>query len=351
MIQNVGQPQKQQLTSVETGVVQVLCAADENYAMSLGVTLRTAAEHLRINHVLKAFVIDGGISAESWAKIESSVSEFEVEIERIVPDKERVAHLSTSHHISHTAYFRLLAAEWLPSDVTKVIYLDSDLLIQDDLVELWELDEENYYCWAVPDIACPYVDARQAKVNYAKSSPYLAALSPIPNYRELGLDGSAAYFNSGIMVMHLSKWRDDGISTRLLECLRDNEQHVWCWDQYALNVVFAGRWGQLPLRWNQGAHAFEFPSLDHAPVCREQFAAMIEKPAVIHYTTEWKPWDFVSAHPSHQRFFEKLDETAWAGWRPEKPPFSVKRIWNSMALAVMKFSVINYRKLASKFQS
>ena len=54
MIQNVGQPQKQQLTSVETGVVQVLCAADENYAMSLCVTLRTAAEYLRINHVLKA---------------------------------------------------------------------------------------------------------------------------------------------------------------------------------------------------------------------------------------------------------------------------------------------------------
>lgn len=328
----------------------MLCAADENYAMSLCVTLRTAAENLQLDHKLRAFVIDGGITDESWERIESSVEPFGVEIERILPDKDRVAGFAISHHITHTAYFRLLAAEWLPEDVSKVIYLDADLLICDDLVELWELEEHDYFCWAVPDIACPHVDARKAQINFRKSMPYLASLSPIPNYRDLGLDGSASYFNSGVMVMYLDRWRDENASARLVECLKENEQHVWCWDQYALNVVFAGRWGRLPLRWNQGAHAFEYPSLNHAPFDRGEFEEMLSRPAVIHYTTEWKPWGHISAHPAHEAFFEKLDETAWVGWRPSKPSFSIKRTWTSMAVSFVKHWTINYRKLKVSFQ-
>ncbi len=349
MIIKIGQ-HKFQETAIKTAVVQVLCAADENYALSLCVTLRTAAEQLQLSHTLKAFVIDGGISAESWRKIEESVAPFDVQIERIVPDRERVEQFSVSHHITHTAYFRLLAAEWLPDDVSKVIYLDSDLLVQDNLVELWDLEEHDYFCWAVPDIACPHVDAREAQVNFKKSMPYLANISPISNYQDLGLDGSAPYFNSGLMVMYLDRWREENVSAKLLECLQQNEPHVWCWDQYALNVVFAGRWGQLPLRWNQGAHAFEFPTVAHAPFDPHEFREMLTDPAIIHYTTEWKPWGHTSAHPAHDTFFEKLDETAWTGWRPLKPSFSFKRSWNSMAVSFIKHWTILYRKLTASFE-
>lgn len=336
-------------TRQQTAVVSVLCAADDNYAKSLCVTLRTAAEYLRADYRLRAYVIDGGITPESWEKIEKSLGEFEVQIVRINPDMERVSKLSTSHHITHTAYFRLLAAEWLPQEVSKVIYLDSDLLIQDDLSKLWGLEEKDYFCWAVPDIACPHVDARAAGFNFQKSGPYLATLSPIRNYRELGINGSDSYFNSGVMVMHLDRWRRENVSQQLLECLEENQEYVWCWDQYALNVVFAGRWGKLPLKWNQGAHAFEFPSHDHAPYDPQQYREMLEKPSIVHYTTEWKPWDYVSAHPRHELFFEKLDETEWHGWRPAKPPFSLKRTWNSMAVSVVKHCIINYRRLMSSF--
>lgn len=351
MIQNTKQPETQP-TPVATEVVQVLCAADENYAKSLCVTLRTAAESLRLGYQLKVFLIDGGICDASWKMLQRSLTEFNVEIQVVEPSASRVEslkELSTSHHITHTAYYRLLAAEWLPEEVDKVIYLDSDLLILGDLAELWELEEHDYYCWAVPDIACPFVDAKAADYNFKKSSPYLAVLSPIPNYRALGLDGSEPYFNSGIMVMHLDRWRADNISQQLLTCLAENQRYVWCWDQYALNVVFSGRWGQLPLKWNQGAHAFEFPSLENAPIAKEQFAEMIERPAVIHYTTEWKPWDPITAHPERDMFFEKLDQTAWKNWRPELAKFSLRNKWNQFVLTVIKTWIVNYRKLAARF--
>jgi lipopolysaccharide biosynthesis glycosyltransferase len=258
-----------------------------------------------------------------------------------------VSDLAISHHITHTAYFRLLAAKLLPDSIDKVIYLDSDVLVQDDLCKLWNVELENQYCLAVPDIACPFIDARFADSNFKKSSPYLASLSPIRNWRALNLDPSARYFNSGVMILNIARWRDEQIEQQLLSCLRENEKFAWCWDQYALNVVFAGQWGELPLRWNQGAHIFEFPSVEHSPVSSDQFYEMRENPAIIHYTTEWKPWHYRPFHPLRHLFYDNLDKTAWSGWRPERPNFRIGDWWTDTAVGITKRATISYRRIAN----
>ncbi|MEZ6107729.1 MAG: hypothetical protein R3B96_16825 [Pirellulaceae bacterium] len=33
---------------------------------------------------------------------------------------------------------------------------------------------------------------------------------------------------------------------------------MWCWDQYGLNIVLSGQWRRLPVRWNVGAHLYEY---------------------------------------------------------------------------------------------
>jgi lipopolysaccharide biosynthesis glycosyltransferase len=186
-----------------------------------------------------------------------------------------------------------------------------------------------------------------ANSNYRKSSPYLAALTPIRNWREIGLDAAAHYFNSGVMVLNLARWRRERIHEKLLSCLRDYPRHVWCWDQYALNVVFAGQWRPLPMRWNQGAHAFEFPSVEHSPIEFDEFVAMRDDPAVIHFTTEFKPWHYNATHPLRAKFFEELDKTAWRGWRPSRPDFDLNQWWTKQAVNWTKRFYITYRKCAA----
>ncbi len=152
------------------------------------------------------------------------------------------------------------------------------------------------------------------------------------------------------MVLNLARWRAESIEQRLLACLRENRKFVWCWDQYALNVVFAGQWGQLPLRWNQGAHAFEFPTHEHSPLDEVQFRQMRENPAIIHFTTEWKPWQYRPYHPLRQAFFDYLDNTAWNGWRPAKPAFRVRDWWTRTAVDLTRQATINYRKMTALWQ-
>jgi lipopolysaccharide biosynthesis glycosyltransferase len=89
-------------------------------------------------------------------------------------------------------------------------------------------------------------------------------------------------------------------------------------DQYALNVVLSGRWGQLDLRWNQAAHIFSYPSWSLSPFDRETFEQLRDDPYIIHFTTCDKPWLATCLHPSRKLFFECVDRTAWAGWRPSR---------------------------------
>lgn len=44
--------------------------------------------------------------------------------------------------------------------------------------------------------------------------------------------------------------------------------------------------------------------------------------AVVHFnrgTSLGRPWEVRCTHPFRDRWFEALDHTAWAGWRPPPP--------------------------------
>ena len=326
----------------------VLCACDENYVRPLAVTLYSAATNLAADRSLTVYLLDGGISEQSAMMLKETLANLPVNLIMIRPDAQCVADLSTSHHISHTAYYRLLAARLLPSSIEKVIYLDCDLIVHGDISQLWDTDIGEQSCLAVQDIACPYIDAKSGCQNYRLSCPYMASCNPIPNWKKLKLDGRRPYFNSGVMVLNLETWRKCDVADDLLKCLRDNQRYVWCWDQYALNVVFSESWGQLPLTWNQGAHAFEYPSLRHSPVESEGFTQMLQTPSITHFTTEFKPWCRRCAHPDKNSFFEILDQTAWSQWRPVHQP-SLKAWYQDRAvnthLRLMRWK----RRLASLF--
>ena len=322
----------------------VMCAADDAYVIPLTVTLTSAARHLSAGCRLQVYLIDTGIQETNWHGLRESLVSEPVDIVRIPADVARLQHLKTSHHISHTAFIRLLAAQWLPSNLDRVIYLDSDLLFRDDLSQLWGIELDGAYCAAVPDIACPFIDARFADCNFRRSAPYMATLSPIRNWRQLDLNPAAHYFNSGVMLIDLAAWRKHSLDERFLQCLAENQRDVWCWDQYALNVVLANHWKALPLRWNLGTHAFEYPSPLHSPVDPAVFRELVDRPAVVHFTTEFKPWHYGSRHPRRAEYFAALQQTAWRDWQPEKPAFSARRSCQVAGAGMVKRATIAARK-------
>ncbi|MDP1564085.1 MAG: glycosyltransferase family 8 protein [Pirellulaceae bacterium] len=318
-----------------TDAPTLLCATDDRYSMPLAAALASVMTHWdhRSSLGLQLVLLDGGISPENWERLSATVASFGVPTLRVQANRAAVEHLKISHHISHTAYFRLLSSRWLPDWISRVIYLDGDVIVLTNLRELWDaswdlaINEsgETNEVWAVPDIACPYLDPRTACPEYAAFAPYFAALHPVRNFSELGLDAHGLYFNSGVMVLDLAAWRRENRSQQLLDCLQQNAAFIWCWDQYALNVIFGKRWGALPLAWNFGAHAYDYAAVPGlrglSPLLKDQYQAMLERPKLIHFTTEIKPWHYYSFHPLTETFYEYLSLTPWKSWRPRKPGF------------------------------
>jgi lipopolysaccharide biosynthesis glycosyltransferase len=315
----------------------VVCAADNGFVMPLAVAVRSVVTNLDPRRKLTLFVLDGGISGENRRRLEQSWEMDRLVVHWIRPDLEALRDLSVSDQVTIAAYFRILIGKMLPNDVRKVIYLDCDLVVLGDLGLLWDQPMEGRHCLAVQDVASPYFDSEQALPDFPRRAPYLAAVRPVMNYRELGIRGQAKYFNSGILVIDLARWRQENLTDQLLDCLHQNREHVLWWDQYALNVVLAGKWGELDPRWNQLAMIHTFPSWQTSPLDEATYRRIVREPWIVHFASPSKPWHYGNSHPRRDLYFQYLDQTAWATWRPKRPPFSLSewqyariRRWRSL---------------------
>jgi lipopolysaccharide biosynthesis glycosyltransferase len=183
------------------------------------------------------------------------------------------------------AYFRLLLAEVLPAPVGRAIYLDADTVVSGDLGDLWRRDLGGATVGGVVDRLPRCRDG-------------------VANWRALGLDGDAAYYNTGVLLVDLDAWRFEDVGARALAVCRANAQHLLVHgefaqnDQYGLNVVLQGRWRTVSSLWNRGSEHVECPA------------------RIVHYLGNGKPYD-PRCRPRFRRLFlEHLNRTAWSGWRP-----------------------------------
>ena len=311
--------------------VTVVCAADDLYALPLAVSIRSALDTLDPERTLRLLVLDGGLSARSRKRCLESWRHPGFRVEWISPERSAIADLRGSHHVTSSCYLRLLMDRLLPEDAGRVIYLDVDVVVRQDLGRLLDVPFGDWIALAVPDAGAPRLDAEIGLPSYHRCAAFLVTTRPVPNYRELGLDPAGAYFNSGLMVIDVDRWRRSQIGPRCLDVLRRHKQHVVWWDQYALNVVLAGHWGELDPRWNQGAHVYAYPDWSESPYDRETFDRLRRDPWIIHYCSPAKPWHHGCAHPLAGEFRAVVNRTAWRGWRPPAPASSWRAWWGVLA--------------------
>lgn len=298
------------VASVDPSPVVIVLAADDNYSMQLSVVIRSTLENFNNRRKLIFYVIDGGIRNSSKRRILKSVSSYQNRIEiRWLEVADRLSNkkLKISGHISIATYFRLLIPELLPQQYEKVIYLDSDLIVNHDIGELWEVEIGENHLLAVQDLGIPYVSSMYGLINY----------------KELGIPFDCKYFNAGVLVINLKKWRSENVDEKVVDYLEKNRDFVRWWDQDGLNAVLAGCWSELDLKWNQTTVVHSYSSWEESPFSKEVYEDLIHDPYIIHFAHAEKPWNSRRYHPANELFFQYVDMTAWKGWR-----FSIwRRLW------------------------
>lgn len=233
--------------------LHIVTGSDDNYAAGVMVLIASAAFH---TPDLRATVLDNGISAENRARIDALGARLGIAIDRIEIDADAFADLAVRRgHLTRSTYLRLLIPDLMP-EADRVVYMDCDMVVTDDLSPLAALPLGDAVVAAVPD--------------------------PSPDAAELTATGIARgdYVNAGLLVMNLPVWRSDGIAARCLALLTNPARPLRAEDQSALNIAAKGRIIPLPARFNLYADPAAHAHPDGLP----------PDPAVIHYVVNLKPW-------------------------------------------------------------
>lgn len=268
----------------------LVSVADERYALPLAVTLYSAVSHCSRPREVRLVVFDAGITDGSREKIARALEPFGCSLEWIEVSLSAFSDLPLMSHISAATYARLSIPDVIGADVEKVLYLDSDTVVEGDLAELWDTPLEGHALAAVRDSNAPRADAYWG----------------IQGFEELGIPPTAPFFNSGVMLIDVIAWRARSVSSRVVEYVAAN-QRVRTSDQEGLNVVLWDDWLELDPKWNQLVipHLLAFRGWER----RER--------GVLHFATSSKPWTRFRWHPMfrvYDHFAKQLEWESWPRW-------------------------------------
>lgn len=283
-----------------------------------------AAIHSLVNHhqglVLKIYLLVGEQDRD-WIQplvrlIEDSGSTAQIK----TVSKELFSDLKYNLQFTSATYYRVMAGACF--EESKIIYLDSDIIVKGSLVELWNTDLENYPLAAVSD-------------------PF------ITDFQRLDLNPEEGYFNSGIMLLNLDRWRELGLGEKVLAFIKKFPNKVHYADQCGLNAVLKGDWKRLEPKWNLQTAFLEKETLQD---CKKAFSEKdlneaLLLPKIIHYTGRLKPWNLGCNHPYKKLFWSNLSQTPFKRRLPLDFSF-VNLIKSFFPLAVKKY----YWRLVSKRQ-
>ena len=198
--------------------------------MPLATTLRSIVDANTSGQPIEFHLLVDGISEGTRSKIFDSLPKGSASIRWVDVDLEEFHGFSTLSYISKVTYARLLIPDIFPETVSRILYLDCDILVLNDLQELCEADLEGNVVGAVVD---------GLDTNLKNNTVPTA----VPRVRD--------YFNCGVLLIDLDKWRANHISSRALEYLNLNPESPFS-DQDALNVACDGigkSWTSVGTTW------------------------------------------------------------------------------------------------------
>lgn len=216
--------------------------------------------------------------------------------------------------LTKAAYYRLMLTSLLNSKINKVLYLDCDLIILQDISELFNLEIDNYALAACLD-KFPYSSKHRSQLH---------------------MEMDTRTFCSGVMLVNLDYWRKNNSEKYLIEYAKRKREEVWLHDQDVLNYLFKNKWFFLPPKWNKLAYSL-LPEAHYA-IKRFDIFEYIYSPIILHYAdATYKPWyDIIVPNKKYYINYLKLSKYS---------PICFEKTDYGMKIKALKMSIKYYIKL------
>ncbi len=191
-------------------------------------------------------------------------------------------------YLTEEMYFRLFIPEII--NEKKILYLDSDTVVDCDIAKLYSEDLTGFVMGAVYDFP---TKNRACQLT------------------EIGIDPNL-YFNSGVLLINADEYMKHDISGKCLALLDTHKEYI-CPDQDALNVACSGKVKLLGDCWNfQWGHIIYNAVGDlRTPEEISRYLRQKQEFAIIHYTSANKPWKVYANTSLIHYYFRAIINTAY----------------------------------------
>lgn len=251
--------------------INICFACDDNYAKLCGVSIASILNKAKDSDDLNFYILDYLISEKNKAKFEHLKKIKDCDINFFKIDDERFKNLylpEKKGYLSIAAYLRFVISS-LFRGIDKILYLDCDVIATTSLEELYNTDIEDFYAAMVKDT------------------------SSEENCERLQFKNDEIYYNSGVILMNLKKWREDNLEQTLFSTIDEGLD-----DQDILNIAMKGKIKTLEPKWNWQGKAKYYPKGE-------------KYPNLIHFITAYKPWRTGSRRGYNKEYFKNLKLTPW----------------------------------------
>ena len=259
------------MNETNKGYIPVAFICDENYALPTTVAITSIKLSRNSTTRYRIHVLGVGLSEDSKKRILAiKANDFDVDIiERSLNDQQAKV-VQVRKRVTTAALLKFELPNIFP-DLDKLLYLDSDMLIQQDLSELYNINLGEAYAGVVADTITLWGDKHKEWLHFNEK----------------------VYFNSGMMLLNLRKMREDALPQRLLDYRLTGINHFM--DQDALNVVFGGNMKLVSPKYNLLNFFFSKQSIeDMNTLYQTEFSPCVEfnyiNAAILHFGDEKKPW-------------------------------------------------------------
>lgn len=269
-------------------IYHVVCVSDEGYVQHTAVMLCSLFENNR-GKQFHVYLFTTGMEENSQERLTRLCWQYGAELACLRCGIDDLSDLPIGqwHAIM---YLKLRMPQLLPADVERCLFLDVDMVVNDDISLLYDVDLDGAVIAAAEDMP----DCVEIK-------------------KRIGLQQEDAYINSGVMVCDLNAWRKMETErpvfdfTRSVASIITNEQDV-------IALYFRGKIKLLPIRWNMTTFYFH-----RKPKIFDKYLPQLKdarrNPGIIHFACPIKPWFKDCQHPYKKLYKHYLQMTAWRDYK------------------------------------
>ena len=202
-------------------VINIAYMTDDNFCKVTGISMFSCMENT--NDRLHFFIYDTGVSKANKALL-NTMCENRAEITWIDANGNDEVNRMTGIYKyvgGFATLIRVFFDRFIPDDIDRLIFIDGDTLITGNICELWETDLKGKCIGMATDCLRPA-------------------------YKEyIGMDRSAPYYNSGVLLIDLKRYRESNLSERFINMLNNKDiiSHFSIMEQDLWNVPY---WAYRP---------------------------------------------------------------------------------------------------------